>query len=217
TGYYSIVAIDKNTGYPLWTTPVGYNPPEGMLLAGGKLVFTAGGGALMALDKGTGAIIWSVQDQPYSGTHVVSGNTLFTFNNTSPPALYAFDLATGGQLWQVKMSNVTDQFGGLWMYGKNLCFYAYEFPNSYLETVDPATGDSISRVTVSGRYEYPLLVGHRIYARKTWDNTTNRSLVSPQFVVLDAASLAVKDSAVITGFEEQITSMLVIGKSGATY
>jgi hypothetical protein len=100
------------------------------------------------------------------------------------------------------------------MYGKNVCYYIYDFPNDHLQTANPQTGDTVSSVTANGRYEYPLLVGHRIYARKIWNNTT--LLATPQLAILDAGSLAVKDSAVITGVQ-QIISMHVIGSSGAIY
>ncbi|HTI92317.1 MAG TPA: PQQ-binding-like beta-propeller repeat protein [Puia sp.] len=215
-GYYSIVAIDIKTSKTLWTTPVSYNPPGGIIIANGTLVFTAGTGGLMALNKSTGSSLWSVNDQQYDGIHVASGNTLFAFNHASPLGLYSFGLSTGGQIWADKMPKVF-QFGGLWIYGKYVCAYVYDFPSSYVQMLDPKTGDSVSRATATNaRYESPLLVGHRIYAQKTWDNITNRSLPTPQLAVLDAGSMMVKDSVVLTG-AQQIKSMRVIGKSGAIY
>jgi len=215
TGYYSITALSIKTRKPLWTTPIGYNPPGGFKIANDLLVFTTGTGALMALDKATGMQKWTVSDQQYDGVHVANGNTLFAFNHTSPLNLYAFSLPTGGPLWKAKLPKAPDNFGGLYLYGKNLYFYAYQYPVSYLQAVDPKTGDSLARSTINDRYEDPLLVGNRVYARKWWDNTTNKQLAVPQVVILDAANFTLRHATDINA--DQIKSIRVIGKSGAIY
>lgn len=215
TGYYNITALNVKTKKAIWTTPIGYNPPGGVKIANDMLVFTTGTGGLMALNKTTGMINWRVYDQQYTGSHIANGNTLFTFNHTYPLNLYAFSLSTGGLLWKTNLLKAPNQFGGLYLYGKNLYYYAYEYPISYLQAVNPKTGDSLSRATINGRYENPLLVGNRVYARKWWDNATNNQLAVPQVVVLDAANFALLHATDINA--DQIKSIRVIGKSGTIY
>ena len=216
TAYYSITALNVKTGKAIWTTPIGYNPPGGLKIVNNMLVLTTGAGALMALNKTTGMAKWNVNDQQYGAVHTANANTLFTFNHTSPLNLYAFSLATGGLQWKTNLKKSPFQFGGLYLYRNNLYVYAYDYNNTtWLQAVNPKTGDSLSRATIIDRYENPMLVGNRVYAKKWWDNATNSQLAVPQVVILDAANFALKHATDINA--EQIKSIRVIGKSGTIY
>lgn len=216
TAYYSINALNVKTNKVIWSTPIGYNPPGGVKIVNNMLVFTTGAGALNALNKTTGMATWSIKDQQYDAVHTANANTLFTFNHASPLNLYAFSLATGGLQWKTNLKKSPFQFGGLYLYRNNLYFYAYDYNNTtWLQAVNPKTGDSLSRANLQDRYENPLLVGNRVYARKWWDNATNNQLAVPQVVILDAANFALKHATDINA--EQIKSIRVIGKSGTIY
>jgi len=215
TGYYSMRALNVKTQKAIWTTPIGYNPPGSVMIANGMLVFTKGAGGLVALDKTTGTIKWNVFDQQYYISRVVSGTTLFTFNHDNPFNLYAFGLSTGGLLWKAHFQNPPQPLGGLYLYGKNLYFYAYDNVSMYLQAMDPKTGDSVSRTNIKVSYESLLLVGHRVYAKKWWDDATNRQLAVPKVVMLDAANFELKHSTDIDA--AQIISIRVIGRSGTIY
>ena len=216
TAYYSITALNVKTNKVLWTKPVGYNPPGGFKIVNNMLVLTTGAGALMALDKTTGMNKWTVSDQPYDAIHIANGNTLFTFNHTSPLNLYAFSLTTGALQWKTNLQKVPYQFRGLYLYRNNLYFNAINHDNTtYLQAVNPKTGDSISRANLNDRYEDPLYIGHRVYAKKWWDNATNNQLAIPQVVILNASNYALQHATDINA--DQIRSIRVIGKSGVIY
>ena len=130
--------------------------------------------------------------------------------------MYAFSLSTGALQWKTNLKKSPYQFGGLNVYRNNLYFYAYNNDNTtYLQAVNPKTGDSLSRTTLSDRYENSLYVGNRVYAKKWWNNATSSQLAVPQVVILDATNFALQHATDINA--DQIKSIRVIGKSGMIY
>ncbi|HEX9512931.1 MAG TPA: PQQ-binding-like beta-propeller repeat protein [Puia sp.] len=211
TANYSISAVDTLSKSTLWTSSIGYNPPAGLLIAGGLLCFTNGIGNLVALDKTTGLQKWIVSDQQYDGQHIVVGNYIYTFNHTSPLDLYAFDVRTGGNLWQWKyQQSPIASFYGLYLYNGNVYAYGSDFINQFLAGVKPSTGDSVSINHFVWYYENPIFCGGSVYALR--NPNYNPSAPQTKIMVLDPASFVAKDSLTLTGSGYQ--SMSIMTKSG---
>lgn len=214
TAFYSAIAINIKTKAVMWSTPMGYNPPGNFLIAGGNLVLTTGAGTIMALDKHSGAMKWSVSDQQYDNHIAVSDNTLFAYNTNYPRTLYAFGLSTGGTVWTTQFSRSATAIYHSYFYGKNLYFYESTLDGPVLQAVDPKTGDSVSTTPVNNYYQSSKQVGNEIFAIQTdyWRGDRFVTLDKWRLVILDATTYAIKHSTEIDA--EQIRSMRVIGQSG---
>jgi len=214
TAFYSITAINVKTKQPIWTTPVSNNTPIALKIAGSTLVMTTGTRGLMVLDKRSGAKKWDATDRQYDHHPVVIGNTLYAFNHEAPLNLYAFNLSTGGAVWNTHFSQSPTAVYDLYAYGKYLYFYGQENNNTTLHVLDPKTGDSVSSVTINDVYGAPVQVGSRVAAIKAWNwnNGLLEHLDKPRIVILDATNYGIKNTTEIDAV--QINYLSVIGKSG---
>jgi outer membrane protein assembly factor BamB len=90
-------AFDAATGALLWSANVGSNcisPPT----AENGIVFISSGGALYGVNETNGAVLWTmpVEDGDHSSPAVTLGSVFVSY---SCPQAYAFNPATGQQLW----------------------------------------------------------------------------------------------------------------------
>jgi outer membrane protein assembly factor BamB len=90
-------AFDAATGALLWSANVGSNcisPPA----AENGIVFISSGGALYGVNETNGAVLWTmpVEDGDHSSPAVTLGSVFVSY---SCPQAYAFNPATGQQLW----------------------------------------------------------------------------------------------------------------------
>lgn len=211
TAYYSIVAIKISSKTILWTTPIGYNPPNGVILSNGKLFFAIGTGPLVALDAATGAQQWEVSNQQYDGQHFATGNSLVTYNHTAPLGMYSFDVNSGAQLWQWKFVDPTVVvFNSLYQYKDTVFADGGDFTSNFVVGIDPKNGDTISLHRFNANYLYTICAGNSIYAVKIPD--INPGTSQTLLMQLDPVSFTVKDSTAITGYE--FHSFNILTKSG---
>jgi outer membrane protein assembly factor BamB len=106
-----VVALDAASGEVLWTATVTSEVLAPAALAGATIVVQTVNGKLTALDADTGEVLWSIQRSmprlSVRGTSapVVARNLIITgFDNGR---VAAFDIADGGQIWDVLMDPPT--------------------------------------------------------------------------------------------------------------
>ena len=195
--YYSIVALDIPSHSIIWTTPIGVNPPAGLISSHGLLVLTGGTQDMMALDESTGSVKWTVGDQQYSGQKIVVDSVLIVPNNQSPLGLYGFDLYTGALRWQWNMKGITVSLNWLYQYGKTVYVYGLGENEGFLQGINPLTGDSVSHAEFANYYSQPVYAGHSVYALTGLGSGSG----SAHFYRLDAATFAPRDSVVLQGYD----------------
>lgn len=101
------VAAVSTAGAALWSTDVtpatdkgSYAPGGGVAAAGNRVYATSGYGELLALDAGSGAIVWRQRlDSPVTGAPMVDGNRVYAVGRDGSAVAVAAD--SGKLLWQV--------------------------------------------------------------------------------------------------------------------
>lgn len=100
-----VTALSAASGGTVWSadlTPQGENPEGasggGLAVSGGRLYVTTGFGDLVAMDAGSGAVVWRQRfDGPVSGAPAVAGGTVYVAGRDGTG--WAVDAANGRQRW----------------------------------------------------------------------------------------------------------------------
>ena len=101
------VTATSTGGATLWTTDLaadfdrgGGQPGGGLAVAGGRLFVTTGFGEVVALDTGSGAVVWRQRvDAPVMGAPATDGDAVYV--SARDGGAWAIDAATGKVIWQV--------------------------------------------------------------------------------------------------------------------
>lgn len=101
------VTATSTGGGTLWSTDLtasfdkgGGQSSGGLAAGGGRLYATTGYGELVALDAGSGAIVWRQRvDAPISGAPATDGNAVYVSGRDG--SAWAVDAASGKVIWQV--------------------------------------------------------------------------------------------------------------------
>lgn len=97
-GASALVALDGNSGTPLWT----YGPPQcsamPAAIADGRLYFTAVDGKVHILDAATGSELRSIAPGTASSPSLAN-SVIYVAGNDQSPAASAYDMQSGALLW----------------------------------------------------------------------------------------------------------------------
>lgn len=142
TAVYSITAIDINTHNIAWSKVIGVNPVSGVQILNNLLVYCNGAGAIAALNKSTGELVWQNSDRQYT---LKQSNQNFIYGTSYQPlaGLYAFETATGKLKWKWESSSVT-RFASFYQYDKNIYGFYFDINSAFRISFNKLTGDSLS-------------------------------------------------------------------------
>jgi outer membrane protein assembly factor BamB len=160
-----VFAMDANdkvsgvsiNGAVLWQTSLvpefdrGDTGTGGGLAVEGKRVFaTTGAGELIALDAGSGAILWRQRfDSPVTGAPMVSGNVVYAMG--SDGGAMAITADSGKVLWTVEGTGSSAGMIGAASPAMSDKYVLFPFASGEIAAVDPKTGEKQWVATVAGR------------------------------------------------------------------
>lgn len=98
TGDGRAVALDRQTGQPVWEFHTGWLSSSTPAVAGDAVIVAIRPGRILSLDRHTGALRWETPlESPVLASPVVVNGTIYI--GAADKKLYALDAATGRQRW----------------------------------------------------------------------------------------------------------------------
>jgi len=151
------VAAVSTNGAVLWTADLtpefdrgGAVPGGGLAVQGNRIFAASGFGELVALDAGTGAVVWRQRlDSPVTGAPAVDGNAVYVMSRDG--SAMAVAVADGKVLWQVPgAGNATGMIGSASPAIAD-SEVLLPFNSGELAAVSAETGDSTWGAAVAGK------------------------------------------------------------------
>jgi len=152
-------AIDITTGELLWTVDTGDNPTGTAVVADGIAYIGSAAedqtGSLAAYDAESGELLWR-RDDPMHSPSVSNG---VGYSGSGDGTVYAFDTATGEELWRIQVGGVARPLA---VAGDIL--YVPSDGDRAVYAIDIATGEELWHVDVDGNIDSQVAVTDgRIY------------------------------------------------------
>ena len=207
----ALVALDLITGEEQWRVPTNAEVKGTPAVADGRVVVSTSNGNLLALDAGTGALLWRRTQGDSASRHDLSspsiaGGVVFAGGGGKSGA---FDLATGDLLWQRSLGSdwLATIYSAPAISGSRVAFGLF----SGLYVLDRESGVTLWEHSLNGfqTTRSVAIVGDVLYAAsdtfgsqllRAFDLATGAELWSAPFPVGNANSApAVADSAILIG------------------
>jgi len=190
----NIIGFDIGTKIIKWNTPIGINFANvfsNLVLHGNAVFLKNGTGNLLALDKLTGATLWSKTDQTYEQP-VVDNNIIFS---ASQNGLQAFSASNGNPVWQWNGGNWFK--GGFPFVADKRVYIAGSQAHGFITCFNAASGTVEWKKEMADVLQYPLVAADKLILLRT----PNLNGTPPHILIYDAKTGAAKDSIPISARE----------------
>lgn len=190
----NIIAFDLATKTIKWNTPVGINLVNGyssLAIAANAVYLKNGMGNLLALNKATGATLWSKTDQTYEQP-VLDNNTLMTATQNG---LSAFGAGNGNAAWNWNAGAWSK--GGVPAVAGGKVYLTGSQSRGFVICFNAATGSVEWKKEMTDFLQYPVVAADKLFMlRSNVHNTTQ-----PSIMVYDTKTGVARDSIPVSGRE----------------